>query len=285
METPVVKSSVEMRSPFRKWFPLLILLIGFGVASLIYLLSTQPKSLLSPVLSDQVSFLPLIRFEFKDTAPSSVGYLANGKMGLSRFLGKMGKSVAPSNLEQWKEHVFHGKTLYQVETGENNETIVHAVSQATSSLLFQEINVKRSDRPFLTWEWKAIRFPSNKKNEILASKSDNDFAARVYAVFQGRTPLTSHMIQYVWDDYFPDGTYVESPYSSKVKIVVVQSGRPNSSDGWVREKRDLVKDYEMLYGNPPRGNLIAVGLMSDSDNTGTVSEAYYRRLSIEKPKN
>ena len=92
----------------------------------------------------------------------------------------------------------------------------------------------------------------------------------------------SDVIQYVWDDHFPEGVYVESPYSKRVRILVVRSGRTANQDGWVAEKRDLVKDYEMLFGKQPRGSLLAIGLMSDSDNTGTVAEALYRHFAIEK---
>lgn len=183
---------------------------------------------------------------------------------------------------EWKQHIFHERTTYQIETGPENERILHAISQGSSSGYFRELDLDLSQRPFLSWEWRAIQFPSNKKNEALAAKLDNDFAARVYAIFKGRTPLTSYVIQYVWDDHFPEGTYVESPYSKRVKILVVQSGHMESPDAWVGEKRDLVGDYEMLFGKRPRGNLLAIGLMSDADNTGTAAEAFYRRFVIER---
>ena len=65
---------------------------------------------------------------------------------------------------------------------------------------------------------------------------------------------------------------------------MVQHGRADSGGGWTVERRDLVQDYKMLFGRAPRRDVVAVGLMSDSDNTGTVSEAYFRRLILEQPQ-
>jgi hypothetical protein len=185
--------------------------------------------------------------------------------------------------KDWNEHVFHGETQYALERDEHGEIFLKASSKGTSSVLFREVNAKSSDRPFLTWEWKALQFPSNKKNETLAAKSDNDFAARVYVVFGGGLPINSNIIQYVWDDYFPERTFGESPFFAKTKILVVQSGK-NESGEWVRERRDLIMDYKRLFGKFPKANLVAIGLMSDSDNTQTASEAYFRRLEIQKPE-
>ncbi len=178
--------------------------------------------------------------------------------------------------QSWKEHVFKSHTSYQVE----NDSL-HALSQGNSSMLYQEVNINLSDRPFLTWEWKAIQFPTHKKSKRLADKSDNDFAGRVYAIFKGRSPIVADVIQYVWDDRYPEGTSSDSPFLKNVRILVVQSGK---SDEWVSEKRDLLEDYQKLFGRRPRWPLSAVGVMSDSDNTQTQSEIYFRNFSVKKLK-
>lgn len=178
--------------------------------------------------------------------------------------------------KNWKEHVFKTRTSYKAENG-----ILHAASQGDSSMLFQAVRVDPSDRPFLTWEWKVIQFPSNKKGKRLADKSNNDFAGRVYVLFKGRTPVATEVIQYVWDDRYAEGTSSGSPFLKNVRILVVQSG---SSSEWVSEKRDILQDYQNLFGRKPHWPVTAVGVMSDSDNTHTRSEIYYRHLSIQKPQ-
>ena len=203
--------------------------------------------------SEQVALVPWLRLEFNE----------------------------PTFFKDWNEHEFNGKSDYKIELDEGAEPFLHASSQATSSVLLRQVHVQSSERPFLTWEWKAKQFPSNKKSQKLGAKSDNDFSARVYAIFGGGLPFNSEVIQYVWDDHFPEGTFVSGPFSGKTKIFVIQNGK--TSD-WVREKRDLAADYRELFGKPLKANLAVIGVMSDSDNTHTQSEAYFRRFEIQKPE-
>ena len=176
----------------------------------------------------------------------------------------------------WKEHDFNSETSYEVQNG-----ILHALSHGNSSMIYQEVHIDLKDRPFLTWEWKAVQFPTNKKGKGLTAKSDNDFAGRVYVIFKGKNPIAADVIQYVWDDHYPEGTSSDSPFLKNVRIIVVQSGK---SDEWVSEKRDILSDYHTFFGRSPRWPLSAIGIMSDSDNTKTQSEIFFRNLSIKKPK-
>lgn len=189
---------------------------------------------------------------------------------------------SPAHLGGWKEHVFQGKSSYEIIAGENGNGFLRAASQNTSSAIFREVNIPAAQRPILSWEWKAVTFPGNKKNQRLAAKSDNDYAARVYVMFGKNNPWTADVIQYVWDDYFPEDARGQSPYSNRVKVLVVEHGSGQKPDGWVLEKRDLVQDYQMMFGKLPKENLRVVALMSDSDNTGTRSEAAFRKIKLER---
>ncbi len=250
------QEEIKKSSPFKKWFLAFFLIVGLGLIYFVYLWLSHPRPFVSIHIPEQVSLQPLINLEFKDT----------------------------SFFSEWREHVFHNKTVYKIEAVENNEKVLHALSHAASSAFFKEVNISSSERPFLTWEWKAVRFPSNKQNKVLAARSDNDYVGRIYVAFRGRTPLSSDVIQYVWDDYFPVGTTGGSPFARSNKVFVIRNGPATSPDGWTAEKRDLVADYQKLFGKAPHGNVMVIGLMSDSDNTGTESEAYFRRFSIQKPK-
>lgn len=184
----------------------------------------------------------------------------------------------------WKEHSFHKKTRFEVQKDGSQEWFVRASSAKSSSALYRGVHFPRSENPHLRWEWKVTRFPSNKQNKVFASKKENDFGARVYVVFGSRVPLTSEVIQYVWDDHFPAGTVSESPYSKKVKVFVIRSGPLKSQDEWAAEERDLRKDYEQLFGRKLKQPVTAIGFTTDSDNTDTDSEAYFRRFSVKIPR-
>jgi hypothetical protein len=43
---------------------------------------------------------------------------------------------------------------------------------------------------------------------------------------------------------------------------------------WVSEQRDVLADYRRLFGEEP-GEIAAVALMTDTDNTGLSARAWY----------
>jgi hypothetical protein len=68
-----------------------------------------------------------------------------------------------------------------------------------------------------------------------------------------------------------------------VKLFVIRSGPgPEVSGGWNREERNLYQDYVKLFGKAPKRPLGAIGLMSDSDNTGTVSAADFGDFTLQR---
>ena len=198
---------------------------------------------------------PLLRFDFKD----------------------------PSDLQKWHEHSFTGKTQYEIiENG--GEKFLKGASHGTSSVLFIEAPADIRKRPFLTWEWRVGKFPTGKKNRVFGAKRDNDYGARIYVVFKGKLPFQNNVIQYIWDDHFPVHEHRDSPFLRNVKMLVVRHGPPPSGEKWVSEKRDLVRDYQMLFKKRPR-DLMVLGIATDSDDTGTGSEAAFKTLAVEIPKN
>lgn len=241
----------NMSPPRRKYLLLALLGVVLGLAVISYIYFTKqpdynyaPPSRLTPANTNTLS--PIIKFTFQE----------------------------PINTH-WKEHSFKGNTSYRAEAD-----VLHAKSEGTSSVIFKEYGVSPSQRPVLSWEWKAVQFPSNKANKKLGAKSDNDFAARIYVVFKGRIPMTSDIIQYVWDDHFNEGDQSQSAFAKNVKIYVTQHGK---AEDWVLEERDLLEDYKKLYGKYPHGEIMGVGIMTDSDNTGTSAEAQYRNVQLLHP--
>jgi hypothetical protein len=218
----------------------------------------------------------LILISIHKSSPLPLPDLSGGKAILSvRFDN-------PKALEGWKEHIFHQKTKFEIKPASEGEIALRSASQNASSAIYQDVDVAPDQKPILSWEWKIVKFPSNKQNKIFGAKSDNDFGARVYVIFGNRkNPLFSNVIQYVWDDYFPEGTSAKSPSSGRVRLLVLRKGNQLPTGGWYAEKRDLVQDYEKLFGKIPNQNLKVVSLMSDSDNTKTESEAFFRSISLK----
>ena len=190
---------------------------------------------------------------------------------------------SPYALRGWSEKIFRGKTFYEVALDQKAGFVMKVQSQGTSSGLYRKVKVPIHKGPILEWEWKVTRFPQYNKQLPLEDVHNNDYAVRIYAIFEGRTLFSSDVIEYVWDNRVSSGTYSNSPLSERVKIFVVRGNSDNPSDQWHQEKRNLAKDYEMLFGEFPRKNLTAIAIMSDSDDTQSSTEAYLKHISIRIP--
>lgn len=183
-------------------------------------------------------------------------------------------------LHKMTEKVFAGHSTYTIE-GSGAAAGLLAESVATSSMLYEEVKIPVGARPILNWEWSVEEFPTNKKNEKLGDRGDNDFALRVYAFFKGTTLWNSRVIQYVWDDHFAEGESASSAFSANVRIWVAQHSDQVAANEWQIEERDVYKDYEELFGEPANLPLAAVGVMTDSDNTRTRSKARVKYLRLK----
>jgi hypothetical protein len=63
--------------------------------------------------------------------------------------------------------------------------------------------------------------------------------------------------------------------------MVLQSG-PDQADSWLRERRNVIEDYQALFGRlPPRAGKIA--LMIDSNDTRSGAEALFGELTFSRP--
>lgn len=80
-------------------------------------------------------------------------------------------------------------------------------------------------------------------------------------------------LNYIWANRLPKGTFIASPYAADSKMIAVESGNGKAGQ-WVTEERDMLADYRTLFGtDPPDAEAIAI--MTDTDNSGGVAEAWY----------
>ena len=82
----------------------------------------------------------------------------------------------------------------------------------------------------------------------------------------------------MWSASVPVGTILTSAFSRRAKIIVVESGREHLGR-WRTVTRNLADDYRRAFGDEPPA-VIAVGLMSDSDNTRSSTSAYFDDLRL-----
>ncbi len=175
--------------------------------------------------------------------------------------------------EGWKSRGGDGSEVYQVKS--DKEPYLEARAKGTAVTIAKEFEYDLTVYPFLMWQWRVLELPSGGDERI---KKTGDSAAAIYVVFQGK--FRPKNIKYVWSASLPVGTITESPYSSKTKIVVLRN-QSSPLGEWVCERVNVRADYQRLFGGELE-QVQAIGLMSDSDNTGTTALAHYKKIRIRK---
>ncbi len=142
------------------------------------------------------------------------------------------------------------------------------------------INVYKT--PILSWEWRVLKLP---KGGDVKDNSTNDAAASIYVVWDlghvlfKKVPKT---VRYVWGTSEPKGTEL-SRFFGNQKIVIVKSG-PGDKDKWITMQRNIVKDYERLFGDRPPKFPLAILILSDGNNTNSQVAADYDNIKLKPSK-
>jgi hypothetical protein len=188
-----------------------------------------------------------------------------------------------AELKKWEEKPFRGHSRYEI-VEEGGVRFVRSSSEAASSALYlKDLHYQPAADLYIEWDWRAVRFPVKRDGTRLANRGEDDFAARIYVVFPGTNFFNTNVIEYIWDEKLPEDTVASSPFSDRVKLVVVRSGpAPTENGGWRHERRNILSDYHRFYGELPKRELGAIGFMSDSDNTGSSSAADFKNFALTR---
>ncbi|HEY8369132.1 MAG TPA: DUF3047 domain-containing protein [Thermodesulfobacteriota bacterium] len=182
-------------------------------------------------------------------------------------LGTFENSTPGKPPEGWKARGGDIDDVYVVRR-DGDEKFLSAEAEGQSVQIGREERFDVKRYPILSWRWRVHEVPRGGDER---KKETGDSAAGVYVVFGG-WPIPN-AIKYVWSATLPPGTRLESPFASQTKIVVLRSGQPNP-DRWVEEQVNVLEDYRTFFGeDPPEAK--GIGILSDSDNTGTRAVADY----------
>ena len=175
-----------------------------------------------------------------------------------------------ASLDGWTEKSFHGTTSYKF-VSENGRQVLHAVSKGSASgYVYKKPKVTVAEFPLLRWSW---RVDQPVAGEDFRKKNGDDFAARVYVVFPGTFFWQYRAICYVWSKSMSKGQSAASPFTPRVAVIALESGSA-ALGSWRQEERNYAEDYRSLFGETPP-DPIAVGFMTDSDNSASQAEAWY----------
>ena len=173
--------------------------------------------------------------------------------------------------------------------------VLRAQADASMASVVHPLHLDARSFPVIAWRWK---IGNVLQKSALGSKAGDDFPARVYVLFDydvGRLSLFERAkiylarrrygpeipaaaLCYVWDSKGPVGASLWSPYTDRVRVVVVESGSRHLNQ-WRDEQRDLAADFRAAFGeNPPAISGVAVA--TDTDNTGESASALFGDIRL-----
>ncbi len=164
--------------------------------------------------------------------------------------------------------------VYSVRA-EGGKKFLHADARATAVQIGLETTWSLKDLPLLEWRWRALVFPDHGDER---KKATNDSVLGLYVVF-GRLPFVK-TIKYIWSATLPIGTCLDSPFSSRTKMVVLENGEALAGK-WVTERRDVLADYRRLFGDEEEAPVArGIAILTDADNTATRASGDYGDIDI-----
>ena len=170
-----------------------------------------------------------------------------------------------------------------------------ATANASASGLLHRVELDPHGHPLLRWRWKVDNLIV--RGDV-TRKDGDDYPARLYVSFAydpNRVSLFDRVkyaaarilygeypphagLNYIWDGKAPSGTLVTNAFTSRVKMIVVESG-PARLHEWVTYERNIVEDYRRAFGEEPPP-LSGIAIMTDTDNTGESATAWYGNIEL-----
>ena len=174
--------------------------------------------------------------------------------------------------------------------------VLEALAEQGGSALHRKIRIDPYRHALIEWRW---RVPPRQSGESpLSAAARVSAMARISIAFHGDpqkldvadrahlrlakvlTPngLPYATLVYVWLRSAPTGTVLVSPYSDRVRLLVVESGEERVGQ-WINVRRNVLEDYRRVFGDEP-SDIVAVGVMSDSDDTRQQARAQFGDITF-----
>jgi hypothetical protein len=199
-----------------------------------------------------------------------------------------------SYFADWRHFTLPGKsaTAYDFVRKDGRNTLT-AKADVSASMMRRDVNIAAAKLDTVNFSW---QIPELIQDADLAERDFDDSPVRIVLTFEGDKakfsaknamlselaqaisgePLPYATLMYVWCNKRQPGSVVVNPRTDRIRSIVVESGGKNLRQ-WLDYERHISADFEKAFGEAP-GNLISVGIMTDSDNTKTQTVASYGEL-------
>jgi hypothetical protein len=202
-----------------------------------------------------------------------IGIVGVGSLCTGEEVIILDKRKAPP-LADWDKPVLFGSGDWEV-VDDSGDQVIKLRTESSSFALEKSITVDLRQTPHLEWEWKVTVPP---KGGHFASSEADDQAAQLLVVFPKTFLERRKVITYIWDPTASKGTMGKAagPLFLNVKAIVVESGDSQIGQ-WVRERRNVVEDFQTLFGDTPE-HAVALRIQINSQHTESVAESFWKTI-------
>lgn len=206
--------------------------------------------------------------------------------------------LTPPGGSEWQEFRLPGKLFAPFEpVSRKGRPALEVRAHRSVSVIRRQFDPPLSAVGNLAFSWKVEALPDGAD---LKDAGATDAPVRILLAFDGDRskwsarahrlselsrlltgePLPYATLSYVWSRDDPLGSVLNNPRTDRIRKVVVESGVENLGV-WRDHQRDVRADFIRAFGEEP-GPLLAVALMTDTDNTQSTLKAWYGALRLEQ---
>ena len=178
--------------------------------------------------------------------------------------------------DNWEHLQFgRGKTTY-AQTMTHLGATITATGNHSASILYKVFEGIDLTCNTLQWDWFVAELQESSNLRI---KGIDDVGASIMVSFGDPGVFRDKpvpILKYVWANAnHAENEIIVGPYQSRyIRTIIVRSGSP-VEDGLVRERRNLISDFNKAFGRPPGDKIYAIGLFTDNDDTREPVTAHY----------
>jgi hypothetical protein len=199
--------------------------------------------------------------------------------------------------EYWEPYIIlpsKPRTEYKLVRSPEGVALEANADQSASGL-YRRIRIDPKANPLLEWRWRVANLIPGADKRVAALDDSParlivsfhgdparlDFQARsqfrLARAISGRS-LPYATLMYVWSNEHPVGTVIANPHTDRIRAIVVASGQEGVGE-WRHYRRNVLEDYRRAFGEEP-WDIVAVGLMTDADNTRQKARCLYGDITF-----
>ena len=231
------------------------------------------------------------------------GCAAPNKVADVRFAPLERNSWDSAAISHWEGMQFPNKesTRYTLDKqapvdAQGLRSALRAQANSSASMLRTSLNISPEDLKRVHFSWLV---PALISEADMATRQGDDSPVRLVLAFEGdrgnfsakdaalneltRLVTGKEMpyatLMYVWCNKRPVGSIIHNARTERIRKIVIESG-PQGLKQWRNYERDIRADFEAAFGEAP-GKLVGIGIMTDSDNTHSQTQAWYGKISLQ----